>query len=181
MMAPPEYAVVGPLYEALSPTLKNTPQGRYYGELVQELKNVAIGAQAPAFTQKTPDGKTVSLADFRGKYVLIDFWASWCKPCREDNPALVKAYTTYKGRNFEILGVSLDSEESREKWVKAIQEDHLSWPQVSDLRGWKNEAARSYAVHAVPQNYLIDPSGKIVAANLRGEKLTAALAQYLKK
>ncbi|QJX47473.1 AhpC/TSA family protein [Hymenobacter taeanensis] len=180
MLDLPQYNTVGPLYEALSPALKNSPQGREYGELVRGLKAVAIGAQAPDFTQKTPDGKTVSLRDYRGKYVLVDFWASWCGPCRQENPSVAKAYNEYKGRNFEVLGVSLDNEKDRAKWVKAIQDDQLPWTQVSDLRGWENEAARMYQVRGIPQNYLIDPTGKIIAANLKGADLRATLAQLIK-
>jgi peroxiredoxin len=180
MLAPPQYAVVAPLYEALSPALKNTPPGRSYGELVQGLKNVAPGAQAPAFTQKTPEGKAVSLADYRGKYVLVDFWASWCGPCRAENPAVTKVYNEFKDRNFDILGVSLDDEDGRAKWVKAVKDDNLAWTQVSDLRGFQNAAAQLYGVQAIPQNFLIDPNGKIVAANLHGDDLRATLAKYLK-
>ncbi|HEX8328072.1 MAG TPA: TlpA disulfide reductase family protein [Hymenobacter sp.] len=180
MMEVPQYAVVGPLYNALSPTLKNSPVGRRYGELVEKLRAVALGAQAPAFTQKTPDGKPVSLADYRGKYVLVDFWASWCGPCRKENPAVIKLYNEFKGKNFDVLGVSLDDEKGRAKWAKAIADDHLPWTQVSDLRGFNNEAAQLYGVRAIPQNFLIDPAGKIVALNLKGEELRAALAKYLK-
>ncbi|MFD1469268.1 redoxin domain-containing protein [Hymenobacter caeli] len=180
MMAVPQYAVEGPLYEALSPALQNSPDGRRYGAMVRDLKDVAIGAPAPNFTQKTPDGKTVSLADYRGKYVLVDFWASWCKPCRQENPAVMKAYQAYNGRNFDVLSVSLDDENGREKWLKAVREDQLAWTQVSDLHGFKNEAAQRYHVQAIPQNFLIDPSGKIVAANLRGEELQTVLAKFIK-
>ncbi len=180
MMAVPQYAVEGALYEAMSPALKNSPDGRRYGAMVRDLKDVAIGAPAPNFAQQTPEGKTVSLSDYRGKYVLVDFWASWCKPCRQENPAVTKAYQAYKGHNFDILSVSLDDENGREKWLKAVREDQLAWTQVSDLHGFKNEAAQRYHVQAIPQNFLIDPSGKIVAANLRGEELQTVLAQYLK-
>ena len=179
MIEPPEYAAMAPLYEALRPALKNSPPGRQYGELLQGLKAVAVGAPAPDFTLATPDGKPVSLRDFRGKYVLVDFWASWCGPCRQENPALAKAYSAYKGR-FEVLGVSLDDEKDRGKWLKAIRDDQLAWPQVSDLRGFQSEAARRYGVQSIPQNFLIGPDGNIVAVNLRGEALQAQLAQYLK-
>jgi peroxiredoxin len=180
MIVPPQYNEVAPLYEAFSPTLKNSPPGRFYGDMLKGLKVTAIGAQAPDFTQATPDGKSVSLADYRGKYVLVDFWASWCGPCRQESPNIMKVYNEYKGRNFDILGVSLDDEKTRTKWLKAIQDDGLAWTQVSDLHGWKNEVATRYGVQSVPQNFLIDPTGKIVATNLHGDELRTTLAQYIK-
>jgi peroxiredoxin len=180
MIVPPQYAEVAPLYEAFSPELKNSPPGRFYGDMLKSLKLTAIGAEAPNFTQQTPDGKQVSLADYRGKYVLVDFWASWCGPCRQENPAVIKAYNAYKGRKFDILSVSLDKEDGRDKWLKAIQDDQLTWTQVSDLHGWQNEVAKRYGVQSIPQNFLIDPTGKIVATNLHGDELEAKLAQFIK-
>ena len=176
----PQYATVGPLYEALSPALKATPQGRDYGSMVQALKDIGVGQPAPAFSQNTPDGKTVRLADYRGKYVLIDFWASWCRPCRAENPALIKLYNEYRGRSFDILGVSADDEKSRAKWVQAIADDHLPWAQVSDLKGWQNAVALRYAVRSYPSNFLVGPDGKIVAVNLHGEELKTTLAKLIK-
>ncbi|MBF9236118.1 AhpC/TSA family protein [Hymenobacter sp. BT683] len=177
-MQEPRYATEGALYEALSPALKASRPGRSYGEMVQALKNVAVGALAPAFTQQTPEGKPVSLADYRGRYVLVDFWASWCKPCREENPTVLKAYNAFKSRNFEVLSVSIDN--NRDKWLKAITDDQLPWMQVSDLQGVGGEAPRLYGVRSIPQNFLLDPQGKILAVNLHGAELEAALARFIK-
>ncbi|WP_324676595.1 TlpA disulfide reductase family protein [Hymenobacter sp. GOD-10R] len=178
--AVPKYDDVAPLFALLSPELQASPEGKKYGERLEALKSVSIGANAPDFTLSTPEGKPVSLSQFRGKYVLVDFWASWCGPCRQENPNVTKVYNEYKTRNFDILGVSLDTEKARDKWLKAIQDDQLAWTQVSDLKGWENQAAKSYSIQAIPQNFLVDPSGKIVATNLRGEALKTTLAQFIK-
>jgi peroxiredoxin len=180
MMQLPHYEMVGPLYNALSPELKNSRMGRDYGDMVAKLNVLAVGALAPGFTQNTPQGKPVSLSDYRGKYVLVDFWASWCGPCRAESPAIAKVYQQYKSRKFDVLGVSLDKPDSRAKWLKAIADDHLPWTQVSDLRGFDNQVARLYGVRGIPQNYLIGPDGRIVAINLKGEALNATLAKLLK-
>ena len=124
------------------------------------------------------DGKPVSLKDFRGKYVLIDFWASWCGPCRMENPNVVEAYNKYSKKNFTVLGVSLDRE--RNAWLKAIKDDKLTWTQVSDLKFWDNAVAKLYRISSIPQNILVDPNGKIIARNLRGEELQSKLAELLK-
>ena len=132
---------------------------------------------APDFRQADPQGKLVQLSALRGQYVLLDFWASWCPPCRAENPVLVQAYHRYKGKNFTILSVSLDH--NRAAWLKAVQADGLMWPQVSDLEGWENAAAARYHVEALPQNYLLDPAGHVVGQNLRGAALEQRLAQLL--
>ena len=139
----------------------------------------AIGQPAPDFTLATPTGQPVALSSYRGKYVLVDFWASWCGPCRAENPNVARVYHEYKGRNFEVLGVSIDVPDARDKWLKAVHDDNLPWAQVLDQSGSNRVAAR-YHVEAIPQNFLIDPSGKIVALNLRGDALKATLAQFIK-
>jgi peroxiredoxin len=166
-------------FAQLSPRLRAMPQGVRIADKIKQLERVAVGATAPDFTQNTPDGQPLTLSSLRGKYVLIDFWASWCGPCRRENPNVVAAYNKFKDKGFTILGVSLDKDTGREAWLKAIEKDGLAWNQVSDLKYWQNAAAKDYGVQAIPQNFLIDPSGKIVATNLRGEKLQETLSQLL--
>lgn len=135
----------------------------------------SVGAVAPEISLKTPQGETLSLSSLRGKYVLIDFWASWCGPCRAENPNVIKVYNKYKDKGFEILGVSLDKEENA--WKQAIAQDGLPWKHVSDLKYWQSEAAVTYSVQAIPQTFLIDKEGVIVAKGLRGAELEEKLAE----
>lgn len=137
-----------------------------------------VGSMAPEFTMNDTEGKPFSLSQLKGKYVLIDFWASWCAPCRGENPNVVAAYNQYKDKNFTILGVSLD--ENKEKWLQAIKADKLSWKQVSDLQGWDNATVPMYGYDGIPYNVLIDPSGKIIATSLREAALQQKLAEVLK-
>ncbi len=163
--------VIEPLYNSLDPSLKAMEAGKKLRSAIDELKVTAIGVIAPDFAQPDADGKLIRLSSFRGKYVLIDFWASWCGPCRQENPNVVKAYNEYKDKNFTILGVSLDRPGAKDAWQQAVKSDGLNWTQVSDLKFWNNDAAELYFVRSIPQNYLIDPKGKIIAKNLRGEDL----------
>ena len=146
---------------------------------LEKAKQFMIGGTPPDFTQFTPEGKAVSLSDFRGKVVLVDFWASWCGPCRKENPNVVRMYNKYKDKGFEILGVSLDRKKAQ--WVYAIEKDGLTWPHISDLKGWRNEVAQSYSVTSIPQTVLLDKEGKILARNLRGPTLEAKLIELFGK
>lgn len=175
------YDRVKTTYEKLPEKLRKSPLGQDVLVLLASRDKTQIGQIAPDFEQQTPEGNTVKIADFRGKYLLLDFWASWCGPCRTENPNLVEAYHQYKGEGFEILGVSMDNPGQREAWLKAIGSDGLTWTQVSDLRGWKNKAAMLYGITAIPANFLLDPDGKIIATNLRGQALTDKLDIIFRK
>lgn len=167
-----------PFYDALSKRLRNTETGIKLGERLAIAEKTEIGKPAINFTQNDTEERPVSLASLKGKYVLVDFWASWCGPCRAENPNVLKAYNKYKDKNFEIIGVSLDDKKA--PWLEAIKKDGLPWIHVSDLKGWQNEVAKEYGVIAVPQNFLIDPNGVIIAKNLRGEKLDEILSSLIK-
>lgn len=165
------------VYTLLSPALKQTPLGKGILTQLAAPELTQIGKPAPDFEQAAPDGKMIRLSDFRSKYVLIDFWASWCGPCREENPNLVAAYQHYKDKGFDVLGVSLDAGGQRAAWLQAIEKDQLHWAQVSDLKGWDNAAAKLYGVRGIPANFLVDPAGKIIARDLRGKALQEKLAE----
>lgn len=142
---------------------------------LDELRALSIGQPAPEIALPNPEGMEVKLSDLKGKYVLIDFWAGWCKPCRDENPNVVRLYDKYKDKGFEVFGVSLDR--TREMWLRAIEEDKLEWTQVSDLKYFNSEAAATYQINAIPATYMIDPDGNILAKDLRGITLEKKLAE----
>jgi peroxiredoxin len=144
----------------------------------REKESTWVGKQAPDLSLPDANGKMISLASYKGKYLLVDFWASWCGPCREENPSVVKAYKDFKNKNFAILGVSLDKD--KDAWQQAIQADSLSWTHVSDLKYWNSKAVETFKFDGIPFNVLIDPQGKIIAESLRGEALENKLADVLK-
>jgi peroxiredoxin len=163
----------------LSPAAKENAPAKRIANSIRINNLTGIGKTALDFTQNDTLGKPVSLKDFRGKYVLVDFWASWCVPCRGENPNVVAAWQKYKDRNFTVLSVSLDQPNGKEKWLKAIHDDHLDWTHVSDLKFWNNAVAKQYDINSIPANLLLDPEGKIIAKDLHGEELSNQLAKVL--
>ncbi|QKJ28296.1 redoxin domain-containing protein [Mucilaginibacter mali] len=176
-MAYHDYEHTSAAFNSLSDQLKNTDKGKLIAKNIEKFNTVALGADAPEFSQAAPDGKMISLSSFKGKYLLIEFWASWCVPCRAKNPDLIKTYQKFREKNFAILGVSSDKD--KQAWVAAIKKDGLTWPQVSDLQYRNNAVALLYRVHAIPQNFLINPDGKVVAKNLFGKDLDKKLGEIL--
>lgn len=166
-------------YKKLTAAVRSSTAGKQLEAFIAESKIGAVGTESIDFTQPDTTGIPVSLSSFRGKYVLVDFWASWCGPCRDENPNVVKSFNQFSNKNFTVLGVSLDRPGQKEKWLQAIRDDKLTWTHVSDLQFWNNSAAQLYNIKGIPQNILVDPQGKIVARNLRGPALEAKLCEIL--
>lgn len=173
-----EASEIEPLYNDLDEKIKISPKGREIKKMIDTYAKIAIGKKAPDIIQFTPDSVQLSLSSLEGKYVLIDFWASWCGPCRRENPNIVNAYRQFKDRGFTVYGVSYDTDKS--KWRKAIETDSLLWNQVSDLHGWQNSTSLQYGIRAIPSNVLINKEGVIVAKNVFGEKLMSTLKELIK-
>ena len=167
------------LFDKLAPAVRASASGRHFGEWIALRAAVAVGRVAPDFSAPDTSGHVVKLTDYRGKFVLLDFWASWCGPCREENPNVVAAYARFHSKNFEVLSVSLDQPGHRESWVKAIRADGMVWQHVSDLQFWNSPIVKLYSLRSIPQNFLIDPQGKIVGENLRGGELAKVLSKLL--
>jgi len=161
----------------LDPAVQKSSIGAQLQETIAISKIGAIGTASIDFTQADTSGKPVALSSFRGKYVLVDFWASWCGPCRNENPYVVESFNKFKSKNFSVLSVSLDKPGQKENWLKAIKEDGLTWTHVSDLKYFNNAAAQLYHIQSIPQNLLVDPDGKIIGKNLRGPALQAKLCE----
>jgi peroxiredoxin len=166
-------------FNLLRPVAIKNMYGAYLKEIIADAKVTAIGSTAVDFVQPDTSGVPVSLSSFRGKYVLLDFWASWCGPCRQENPNVVANFQKFSPKNFTVLGVSLDRPGQKDKWLQAIYKDNLTWTHVSDLQFWNNAVAKQYKVQGIPQNFLIDPNGKIIAKNLRGAALEQKLCEVL--
>ena len=168
------------LFSQITPKAKKLQSAIQLEKKMEGLKRSAVGEQALDFTMPDDKGDSISLSSFKGKYVLVDFWASWCMPCRAEAPNLIAAFNKYKNKNFTILGVALEKEGDREKWLRAIAQDNLSWTQVSDFKYWDNAAVKQYSVTSIPFNFLLDPQGKIIAKNIQGDELNDTLSRLFR-
>jgi peroxiredoxin/formylmethanofuran dehydrogenase subunit D len=172
-------AEIEPLFKSLPASVQQSPSGKLMAGKIDLAKKTSIGMYAMDFTQNDTSDVPVKLSSLRGKYVLVDFWASWCGPCRKENPNIVNVFNKYKDKGFTVLGVSLDRPGQKDRWMKAIYDDNLAWTHVSDLKWWENEVAKQYGIQAIPQSYLLDPEGRIIGKNLKGEELEKKLAEVI--
>jgi peroxiredoxin len=166
------------LYRLTPPQVQFSALGNYVNQLIEESKINPIGSVVADFSQADTAGNPVNISAYRGKYVLLDFWASWCRPCRQENPNVVAAFEKFKDKNFTIVGVSLD--QNKKAWIDAIKMDGLNWSHMSDLKGWGNQVAALFKITSIPQNLLLDPQGRIIAKNLRGGALQGRLTGLLR-
>jgi thiol-disulfide isomerase/thioredoxin len=165
----------------LSPDIQAWPATKRFLERLRAAKNSEIGMTVPDFDQVDSLGRKVSFSSYKGKYVLLELWASWCGPCRKKNPGLLEVYNKYRDKNFTIVGIGLEQKEDKDKWLKAIHKDQLTWPQLTDFKFWKNSVATHFGVRAIPFNLLVDPQGKIIGKDLYGQELDEKLAALLGK
>lgn len=165
------------IFNDLPVSMRQTYTAQQVQENINKRKNLSVGSMAPEFIQPDTLGNIVKLSSYRGKYVLLDFWASWCVPCRQENPNLIKAFNKYQDKPFTIIGIALEMPGDKTNWLKAIRNDGLKWTQLSDLKYWDNSVAKQYNIQAIPKNFLIDPSGKIIASDLRGNILEQTLSK----
>ena len=172
-----DYQVLEDRYNLLTENVRNSNIGKSFRDFITYNKVGTVGTMALDFTQTDTAGNAVSFSSFKGKYVLVDFWASWCRPCRIENPNVVNAFNKFKSKNFTVLGISLDQD--KDAWVKAIAKDKLAWTHLSDLAAWNNSVAQMYRIQSIPQNILVDPTGRIIAKDLRGPDLEKKLCELL--
>jgi peroxiredoxin len=173
-----DYVKQEEMYNTLTNVVKNSTIGQYIATQIADTKKAGYGKPLASFSQADTSGKEISLEAFKGKYVLVDFWASWCGPCRAENPNVVRNFEKYKSKNFTVLGISLDKD--KQKWIDAIAADGLNWTQLSDLKFWNNAVAQQFGIQSIPQNFLLDPQGNLIGKNLRGSALEYKLMKAIK-